>query len=154
MTNLLKSILLSVFIFNVSASEIPVEKMWEIKKDAFVNAIIKIESNGNEKVSNNGCVGVLQIRACMVKEVNQILSKKHIDKRYTLEDRKNKEKSIEMFWIFQKEHSDTTSFSNMARKWNGGPYGYKSKRTLSYWNKVNKIFGRLLDENVKSYTKI
>ena len=61
-----------------------------------INAIIKVESNGNPNaVNGNGsCVGIMQITPIAVKACNLILKERKSPKRYTLSDRKNPTKSL------------------------------------------------------------
>ena len=104
-----------------------------------INAIAYVESGYNEKaVSPNGMyVGYLQIGKTMVQECNNILKAKGQTKRYTYEDRKNKEKSIEMFILIQEKYNPERSTEKAIRLWNGGP-GYTIKGTSGYFNKVIK----------------
>ncbi len=69
----------------------------------------------------------------MVKEVNRIL---RFDK-YTLQDRWDKQKSIEMFNVIR-QHTPNPTNEKIARNWNGGPNGYRKNSTLKYWVKVKK----------------
>ena len=71
----------------------------------------------------------------MVDDVNRILKRKGYDKRYSYNDRWNREKSIEMFDIFCNYYGLTTA-EEMARCWNGGPRGIDNPATLGYWDKV------------------
>ena len=81
-------------------------------------------------------VGLLQIRPIMVREVNRILRKQGLDKRFKNSDRKSADKSIEMFNIWADAYHLNSSYEKMARNWNGGPRGYKKAATSHYWNKV------------------
>lgn len=103
--------------------------------DNLVNAIIYVESRGDVNAHNvsEDAVGVLQIRPIMVKEVNRVLG---FDK-YTLQDRWDKQKSIEMFNVIRQTTPNPTN-EKIARNWNGGPNGYKKKSTLKYWQKVQQ----------------
>ncbi len=127
------------------------EEVVEIKDDHtdyLLEALIQVESKGNEnavgdKHLSRPSVGVLQLRPIMVREVNRILKKHKVKKKYTLEDRYSKEKSIEMFYIWQSYHHLNDSDEVIARCWNGGPKGWKRKSTLHYWNKVQKEINNL-----------
>ena len=115
-----------------------------------VEALIQVESNGKEKAigdTNLGepSVGVLQIRPIMVEEVNRILKIKKKNKRFNLKDRFSKLKSIEMFKIWKNHYHKNSTDEKIARCWNGGPLGWKSKSTLRYWSKVKK---QLNNENI------
>ena len=102
-----------------------------------LNAIIQVESGGNPKAHAKGedAVGILQIRKCMVDDINRILKRKGILKSYSYADRWSEEKSIEMFDIFWDYYGLETA-EEMARCWNGGPRGIDKPATEYYWNKV------------------
>ena len=127
------------------------EEVVEIKDDHtdyLLEALIQVESKGNEnavgdKHLSRPSVGVLQLRPIMVREVNRILKKHKVKKKYTLEDRYSKEKSIEMFYIWQSYHHLNDSDEVIARCWNGGPKGWKRNSTLHYWNKVQSEINNL-----------
>ncbi|MDB4335601.1 lytic transglycosylase domain-containing protein [bacterium] len=118
-------------------------KVDTIKRDILLEAIIVVESNGNDSCigdRNLGrpSVGCLQIRPIMVREVNRLLRKQKINKKYTLNDRYSRKKSIEMFYIWKDYHHSEDSDEVIARCWNGGPKGWKKKSTNYYWAKVVK----------------
>jgi hypothetical protein len=97
-----------------------------------------VESSGNPKAFNkkeNAC-GCLQIRPIMLREVNQILRKQGLEKRFTKEDRWDCGKSKEMFYIWRNFYHENSSDEVIARNWNGGPRGYKKQSTEHYWHKV------------------
>lgn len=109
-----------------------------------VDALILVESTGNDSaigdrhLVGNEAVGALQIRPIMVREVNRILKIQKSDKRYSLKDRFERDKSIEMFYIWKNYHHKNDKLEVVARAWNGGPRGPQSTRTLNYWNKVEQ----------------
>jgi len=115
-----------------------------IEDERLVSALILVESRGNDSaigdrhLVGNEAVGALQIRPIMVKEVNRILKIQKSDKRFTLKDRFERDKSIEMFYIWKNYHHKDSDYETIARNWNGGPKGYKLDRTVKYWNKVEK----------------
>jgi len=115
-----------------------------IEDERLVSALILVESRGNDSaigdrhLVGNEAVGALQIRPIMVKEVNRILKIQKIDKQLTLKDRFERDKSIEMFYIWKNYHHKDSDYETIARNWNGGPKGYKLDRTVKYWNKVEK----------------
>ena len=118
-------------------------KVDTVKRDLLLEAMIVVESNGNDSCigdRNLGrpSVGCLQIRPIMVREVNRILRKQKIKKKYTLNDRYSRKKSIEMFYIWKDYHHSEDSDEVIARCWNGGPKGWKKKSTKYYWIKVVK----------------
>ena len=104
-----------------------------------LSAIIHVESNNNDKAYHKGedAVGCLQIRKCMVDDVNRILKKQQSTKRFTYNDRWKRLKSIHMFHIYCK-HYGLTTHEEIARCWNGGPRGMNKPLTATYWRKVQK----------------
>jgi len=115
-----------------------------ISEQDLVSALILVESRGNDSAIGDRhlvgeeAVGALQIRPVMVREVNRILKIQKSDKRYKLKDRFNREKTLEMFYIWKNYHHKDSDFETIARNWNGGPRGYKRSSTLRYWKKVQK----------------
>jgi hypothetical protein len=118
-----------------------------INEDQFINAIIQVESRGNDSaigdrhIKGGEAIGALQIRPIMVKEVNRILKLKKSKIRFKMSDRWDRDKSIEMFRIWKEFHHDDDDFETIARNWNGGPNGYKKSRTERYWAKVEQELG-------------
>ena len=110
----------------------PVNNMIDI-----MNAIIEVESNNNDSAyrANEDAVGCLQIRKCMVDDVNRILKRRKFDLRFTYNDRWSRDKSIYMFEIYCNYYNLTTA-EEMARCWNGGPRGINNPSTVGYWEKV------------------
>lgn len=100
-----------------------------------IEAIIKVESEGNPNaVSGNSC-GAMQITPILVKECNLILARRKSKKRFTLRDRFSVEKSREMFLLIQSYHNPENNVEKAIRSWNGGQR-YSVKRTQRYYNKV------------------
>lgn len=97
-----------------------------------IEAIIAVESEGNAKaVSPNGkCCGVLQITPILVEEVNDILG----TEKYTLQDRFDREKSIEMFYIMQDAHNPTHDMRQAVKIWNRAEWYYK--KVMNVYNKT------------------
>ena len=83
-----------------------------------INAIAQVESGGNPKaVSKSGTyVGLLQIAPICVRECNRIVGKN----KFTYNDRYSKEKSIEMFIVFQEYHNPEGNMEKAIRLWNSG----------------------------------
>tara|TARA_R110002167_G_scaffold255755_1_gene462126 strand:- start:581 stop:820 length:240 start_codon:yes stop_codon:yes gene_type:complete len=71
----------------------------------------------------------------MVKDVNRILKRKGSSHTYSMDDRWDRAKSIEMFTIYC-NHYDLSEAEEIARCWNGGPRGITNPATAGYWNKV------------------
>jgi len=128
-------LIIPIFSFFCTAS------MWYDKveepiiEDPLIDAIIEVESGGDTLAYNSkeDAVGCLQIRPIMVREVNRLLG----EDKYTLKDRWNKAKSIEMFNVIR-SHLKGATDEQIARTWNGGYNGKNNPKTLVYWNKVKK----------------
>ena len=101
-----------------------------------INAIAQVESGGNPKaVSRSGTyVGLLQMAPICVRECNRIVGKN----KFTYNDRLSREKSIEMFIIFQEHHNPEGNMEKAIRLWNSGDKNcMKNKnRTEGYYRKV------------------
>ena len=114
-----------------------------IEPICITNALIQVESAGEDSAYNasEDAVGCLQIRKCMVKDVNRILRRQKSDIRFIYDDRWLRNKSIKMFDIYCKHYGLTTS-EEIARCWNGGPRGMQNEMTAGYWKKVkNQLDG-------------
>lgn len=105
--------------------------------DKVMTAIIQVESSGNTRAFNprGNCAGVLQITPGLVKQCNAWLKSEKSKKRYTLNDRYNRTKSIEMFYMYQSHFNPDNDAEKAIRIWNGGP-GYTKKGTQRYYRKV------------------
>ena len=105
-----------------------------------LSAIMFIESSNDDSAHNisEDAVGCLQIRKCMVDDVNRILNINDSYQRFTYEDRWLRYRSIQMFDIYCKHYNLITS-EEVARCWNGGPRGMQNELTAGYWEKVNDM---------------
>ena len=100
--------------------------------------LLQVESSGypNPPAGDSGAaVGVLQIHPCMVYEINRLFGTK-----YTLEDRKNPDTSIEMarrFLSWTAYHRKITLPHKLAARWNRPADGRVSPeyrlRVLTCW---------------------
>ena len=115
--------------------------------DDLVEAMVWVESKGKEDVRENG--RILQIRPIMVNDVNRILNLNKDDRFYTLDDRWDKEKSIEMFYVFVDYYHKESSYEEIARCWNGGPKGLQKKQTKKYWKKVQNTLNKNEDSSYR-----
>ena len=104
-----------------------------------LSAIMFVESSYNDSAYHKGedAVGCLQIRKCMVDDVNRILKIQQSPKRFNYKDRWKRQKSIRMFHIYCK-HYGLTTHEEIARCWNGGPRGMNNPLTATYWRKVQE----------------
>lgn len=97
-------------------------------KSSLIESIIHQESKG---IGN-----ILQINPIMIREVNNILGYE----KYSIKDRMDREKSIEMFRIFTDHHTPDWNMELVCRRWNGGYRGEQMLGTLSYYFKVKKHY--------------
>lgn len=121
--------------------DIEQEIVQPIQDSTLVYALIMVESRGKDSCVGDRhliipSIGCLQIRPIMVREVNRILKRQEDTLRFKYKDRWSRKKSIQMFYIWKDFHHTNSSDEKIARNWNGGPKGYKRKRTLQYWEKV------------------
>lgn len=108
-------------------------------REAIVAAIMAVESNNDILAYNSGedAVSLLQIRKCVVDDLNDIL---YGYKKYTYKDRWNREKAIQMFWEYQSLWNKNVHLESCARIWNGGPRGESKSSTDGYYAKVFEKF--------------
>ena len=104
-----------------------------------LSAIIHIESSGNDSAYclREDAVGCLQIRKCMVDDINRILKRQKSYISFAYNDRWLRHKSIQMFEVYCKHYGLITA-EEIARCWNGGPNGMNNPLTAGYWKKVQK----------------
>jgi hypothetical protein len=119
--------------FNNVLKEIEINKEKE-RREKIIHAIIFKESEGLDTIVGD-MVGQLQIRPIMVREVNRILG----SVKYSLEDRMDKVKSIEMFNIYTNHHTPDWNLELVARRWNGGFRGEHKTATINYYKQVKQI---------------
>tara|TARA_Y100001963_G_C6717970_1_gene417691 strand:+ start:740 stop:1270 length:531 start_codon:yes stop_codon:yes gene_type:complete len=102
-----------------------------------LSAIIFVESCNNDSAyrANEDAVGCLQIRKCMVDDINRILKRRKSPLRFTYNSRWSRDSSIQMFEIYCNHYKLTTA-EEIARCWNGGPRGINNPATVNYWEKV------------------
>ena len=128
-------------LFLVSLTASAEDSIWtSFKKLSFdwnpvMDAIIKVESEGNPNAVSGNSVGAMQITPILVRECNNILEKQKSKKRYTMADRYSVEKSKEMFLLIQKYFNPENSVEKAIRSWNGG-VKYSVKATNKYYRKV------------------
>jgi len=102
-----------------------------------MEAIILVESEGNPRAVSGNSVGVMQITPILVRECNNILKGRKSDKRYSLTDRYDVNKSKEMFLLIQSHHNPENNVEKAIRSWNGGMH-YSIRATNRYYQKVMK----------------
>ena len=104
-----------------------------------LSSIMQVESSNNDSAYHKGedAVGCLQIRKCMVDDVNRILKRQGSYLSFTYDDRWLRNKSTQMFGIYCRHYGLNTA-EEIARCWNGGPRGMSKPLTATYWRKVQK----------------
>lgn len=115
-----------------------------------ITAIGTVENKLNDKAVSGVHAGFLQISKVTVAECNRINKIKGVSKKYTLKDRFNHQKSIEMFNIIQNFYNSSGDLKHddrierMIRLWNGGPGWVKNpKKTDGYYKKVIRVYNNL-----------
>ena len=91
-----------------------------VNYNRLITAIGTVESGLNDKAKSGVHAGFLQISKGCVTECNRINKIKGVSTRYTLQDRFNHQKSIEMFWIIQKFYNPKLDIDYMVLLWNEG----------------------------------
>lgn len=104
-----------------------------VKWNKLIKAIIKVESEGKSDAvnMNSGATGVIQLMPISVNDCNRIIGKK----KYRLNDRYSKDRSIEMFNILQ-NHYNPEHDIHKAIKIQNHNGGKKYERKVI--NKLNK----------------
>lgn len=98
----------------------------------FIQSVIHIESKGNPlAIGSKNDAGILQITPICVKEANRIIKQKI----YTLNDRFNVKKAIEIFNIIQNHHNPSFNHIKACKIWNPGA-------GKSYTQKILKEYER------------
>lgn len=108
-----------------------------------IAALIAVESAGNDSaVGPRGEVGCLQVRECVIADVNRILWGRGVFTRYALGDMFDRPLAIRVCRIYLGYYGDPWRLGrqpteeDLARIWNGGPRGYFRPSTLPYWERV------------------
>lgn len=120
-----------------------------------ISALMIVESDGRaDAIGDSGrAVGILQITPVCVQDINRFAKT-----QYTIEDRADEKKSIEMCWRYlyhygNKYKRDTgyePTAETLARIWNGGPNGYNDARTRRYWAKVQAELQRQIRQRLQT----
>lgn len=138
MQNIVKIVFLIILSFTISPAHAAdagetrsAAKFWQ----PVIDAIIEVESEGDDNAKSGASVGAMQITPILVAECNNILKQRKQKKRYTLADRRNRQKSVEMFLLIQSWFNPKRDVELAIRSWNGGMH-YSAKRTQRYFEKV------------------
>ena len=135
-----KIIFALMMLLNCSTSYVKAQNT-TVNYNRLITAIGTVESGLNDKAKSGVHAGFLQISKGCVTECNRINKLKGVSKRYTLQDRFNHQKSIEMFWIIQKFYNPKLDIDYMVLLWNEGNSAMKKpKRKTRYYKKVMKVY--------------
>lgn len=144
-----KFLFLLLMLLNCSTFSV-IAQNTNVNYSRLITAIGTVESKLNDKAVSGVHAGFLQISKVTVAECNRINKIKGVSKRYTLKDRFNHQKSIEMFNIIQNFYNkkgdleENVRIEQMIRFWNGGPGWVKNPRkTDGYYKKVIKVYNDL-----------
>ena len=129
--------LMFLFLFFAHVALATGETVKDFNWQPIIDAIIKVESNGNVNARSGNSVGAMQITPILVAECNRILNERKSKKRYTLSDRLSMNKSKEMFLLMQSKFNPENNVEKAIRAWNGGN-SYSVRRTQRYYEKVMK----------------
>ena len=101
----------------------------------FTRALIWVESRGDSKaVGSKDDTGVLQITPILLKDCNRILK----TERFTLEDRLDSLKSVEMFNIIQDHYNPQHDYHWALKIWNcHAPQSYHRK-VMDKFNEIKE----------------
>lgn len=145
-----KILILMFMLLNCGTFNVMARTGTNVDYSRLITAIGTVESKLNDKAVNGVYAGFLQISATTVTECNRINKIKKVSKRYTLHDRFNRQKSIEMFHTIQGFYNPSGDLKDddriewMIRLWNGGPGWVKNpKKTDGYYKKVIRVYNNL-----------
>ena len=104
---------------------------------ALLLALIAVESGGDPRaIGDNGkSVGVLQIGASVVLDVNRIYGTRYKWPTDCFNARTSAVICVQYLKLYTEPYD---SDEVIAREWNGGPKGHRKPSTLKYWNKVKQ----------------
>ena len=139
-------ILSALLAFEVWGGEVHSQKKSQLSIEPLIRALIVVESHSNDnavgdKQMRDKAYGCLQIRKPCVEDVNRRCGTAYTAEA-TLGNRALSiwicQKYLEMY-ATEKQLGRKPTFEDLARIWNGGPSGWKSRRTEVYWQKVCRV---------------
>lgn len=100
--------------------------------EQMVLALIQVESEGNDLAYNktSGATGCLQITDIYVQEVNRLLN----EERYTMDDAYDREKSLEMFEVYQGAKNPDKDIRKAIQLHNPGAGEWYTTRVINAMN--------------------
>ena len=107
-------------------------------KAELLAALIAVESGGNDMArGRHGELGALQVRPCVVRDVNRIAGT-----HYRWAEMTNRWAAMGVFRIYTGHYCTEARLGrpvtnqDLARVWHGGPSGWKRSKTVAYWRRV------------------
>ena len=101
-------------------------------------ALIAVESGGNDLArGRHGELGALQVRRCVVMDVNRLKGT-----HYRWAEMTNRWAALGVFRIYTGHYcaedrlGRPATDQDLARVWHGGPNGWKRRKTVAYWKRV------------------
>lgn len=115
-------------------------------KPELLAALIAVESGGNDMArGQHGDLGALQVRPCVVADVNRMAGT-----HYRWAEMTNRWAALGVFRIYTGRYCTEARLGrpvtdqDLARVWNGGPNGWKRRKTVAYWKRVQAWMGASL----------
>ena len=115
-------------------------------KPELLAALIAVESGGNDMArGQHGDLGALQVRPCVVADVNRMAGT-----HYRWAEMTNRWAALGVFRIYTGRYCTEARLGrpvtdqDLARVWNGGPNGWKRRKTVAYWKRVQARMGASL----------
>ncbi|MFY7850865.1 MAG: hypothetical protein ACOVQ6_03620 [Brevundimonas sp.] len=106
-------------------------------------ALIAVESGGNDLArGRHGELGALQVRPCVVADVNRLKGT-----HYRWAEMTNRWAALGVFRIYTGHYcaedrlGRPATSQDLARVWHGGPNGWKRRKTVAYWKRVQARMG-------------
>jgi hypothetical protein len=106
-------------------------------------ALIAVESGGNDMArGRHGELGALQVRPCVVADVNRLKGT-----HYRWAEMTNRWAALGVFRIYTGHYcaearlGRPATSQDLARVWHGGPNGWKRRKTVAYWKRVQARMG-------------
>ena len=101
-------------------------------------ALVAVESGGNDQArGRHGELGALQVRRCVVTDVNRIAGT-----HYRWAEMTNRWAAMGVMRIYLGHYcaegrlGRKATDQDLARVWHGGPDGWRRRKTLAYWRRV------------------
>ena len=110
-------------------------------KAELLAALIAVESGGNDLArGRHGELGALQVRPCVVKDVNRV-----VRGNYRWSEMTNRVVAAKVADIYlthwSKRIGRPATDRDLALIWHHGPNGWKRRKTVAYWKRVQARMG-------------